>query len=216
MAILATAFGFELLAGPNGIAPPVQAMGGEPMMGTAGRVVNNLRFGGQYGYYRDGANRLYVRARVYRADWGRWLSVDPIGFEGRDWNLYRYVGNNPVTWQDPSGNVPCNSVEQEECVKLYAPYGVTWVGCDAKVTVTNLGWGLKIRRTPICFPIRNPGRQKPGTPRQKCMPKGPSPELADCLRDCMVDSANSGFDPHNSIDVFLAGLCFVKCHVLYG
>ncbi|MDR3710826.1 MAG: RHS repeat-associated core domain-containing protein [Capsulimonadaceae bacterium] len=93
---LTDAFGFELLAGPNGIAPPVQAMGGEPMMGTAGRVVNNLRFGGQYGYYRDGANRLYVRARVYRADWGRWLSVDPAWGAGGEWNAYRYAGNNPV------------------------------------------------------------------------------------------------------------------------
>ncbi|MDR3710824.1 MAG: RHS repeat-associated core domain-containing protein [Capsulimonadaceae bacterium] len=65
-------------------------------MGTAGRVVNNLRFGGQYGYYRDGANRLYVRARVYRADWGRWLSVDPLWGAGGEWNAYRYVGNNPV------------------------------------------------------------------------------------------------------------------------
>ena len=32
--------------------------------------------------------------RWYDATIGRWLSVDPIGFEGNDTNLYRYVGNS--------------------------------------------------------------------------------------------------------------------------
>jgi hypothetical protein len=34
---------------------------------------------------------------------GRWLQQDPIGFEGGDSNLYRYVGNNSTSWMDPSG-----------------------------------------------------------------------------------------------------------------
>lgn len=34
---------------------------------------------------------------------GRWLQVDPIGFEAGDTNLYRYVGNNPTNYTDPSG-----------------------------------------------------------------------------------------------------------------
>jgi uncharacterized protein RhaS with RHS repeats len=34
---------------------------------------------------------------------GRWLSEDPIGFEGEDPNLYRYVGNSPTNFTDPSG-----------------------------------------------------------------------------------------------------------------
>ena len=34
---------------------------------------------------------------------GRWLSVDPIGFEAGDVNLFRYVENNPTNNTDPSG-----------------------------------------------------------------------------------------------------------------
>ena len=41
--------------------------------------------------------------RWYDASLGRWLSQDPIGFKGGDFNLYRYVGNNPTTRVDPTG-----------------------------------------------------------------------------------------------------------------
>ena len=34
---------------------------------------------------------------------GRWTSEDPIGFEGGDANLYRYVNNRPASALDPSG-----------------------------------------------------------------------------------------------------------------
>lgn len=29
--------------------------------------------------------------------------MDPIGFSGGSWSLYKYVENNPVNWVDPSG-----------------------------------------------------------------------------------------------------------------
>lgn len=41
--------------------------------------------------------------RWYDAAVGRWLSEDPIGFEGGDDNLYRYCGNEPVSFLDSSG-----------------------------------------------------------------------------------------------------------------
>ena len=34
---------------------------------------------------------------------GRWISEDPIEFEGGDPNLYRYVGNSPTNFTDPIG-----------------------------------------------------------------------------------------------------------------
>ena len=34
---------------------------------------------------------------------GRWTQEDPIGFEGGDANLYRYVGNSPTNATDPMG-----------------------------------------------------------------------------------------------------------------
>jgi uncharacterized protein RhaS with RHS repeats len=41
-------------------------------------------------------------ARDYDADAGRWMSKDPIGFDGGD-NWYAYVGNNPINYYDPFG-----------------------------------------------------------------------------------------------------------------
>ncbi len=42
-------------------------------------------------------------ARDYDPALGRWLSKDPILFEGGDANLYGYVMNDPVNWIDPEG-----------------------------------------------------------------------------------------------------------------
>jgi RHS repeat-associated protein len=44
--------------------------------------------------------------RWYDAETGTWISVDPIGFAAADANLYRYVGNAPGTFADPTGQVP--------------------------------------------------------------------------------------------------------------
>ncbi len=41
--------------------------------------------------------------RWYDSTVGRWLSVDPTGFDGMDANTYRYVGNSPTNAVDPSG-----------------------------------------------------------------------------------------------------------------
>ena len=41
--------------------------------------------------------------RWYDATIGRWLSIDPIGFEGNDTNLYRYVSNSVFTKLDVWG-----------------------------------------------------------------------------------------------------------------
>jgi len=36
---------------------------------------------------------------------GLFLQPDPIGFDGGDVNLYRYVGNNPVNFTDPLARI---------------------------------------------------------------------------------------------------------------
>jgi RHS repeat-associated protein len=69
---------------------------------------------GQTGYVDEAfgfTGRFYDKAtglqnnlnRWYDASTGRWLSEDPIGFAGGDANLYRYVGNAPGMYTDPSG-----------------------------------------------------------------------------------------------------------------
>nr|WP_255346718.1 RHS repeat-associated core domain-containing protein [Synechococcus sp. PCC 7336] len=46
----------------------------------------------------------YFRARYLDPSTGQFISQDPIGFAAGDVNLYRYVGNSPLNFIDPSGN----------------------------------------------------------------------------------------------------------------
>ena len=52
----------------------------------------------------DGDIELYQnRARWYDPVMGRFISVDPSGFDGGDANLYRYCNNSAINYNDPSG-----------------------------------------------------------------------------------------------------------------
>jgi RHS repeat-associated protein len=65
-----------------------------------------LSWQGNHGYwseYQLARPLHYVRARWYLDGGPGWLSVDPLGFEGGDWNLYRYVRNRPTVEVDPEG-----------------------------------------------------------------------------------------------------------------
>lgn len=53
----------------------------------------------------DAANLYYYRARYYSPVLQRFISQDPIGFEGGDTNLYAYVHNGPTVTKDPSGKI---------------------------------------------------------------------------------------------------------------
>ena len=60
-------------------------------------------YGAQAGYYTDVETGLILCThRFYDPSTGRWLTRDPIGYEGGI-NLYGYTGNNPVNESDPSG-----------------------------------------------------------------------------------------------------------------
>jgi len=71
-----------------------------------GTTATPFQYIGTLGYYQDNSGRTYVRARHLRTAHGRWMTQDPIGFDGGDFNLYRYVGNMTVTVTDASGQVP--------------------------------------------------------------------------------------------------------------
>jgi RHS repeat-associated protein len=49
-------------------------------------------------------------ARDYDAVIGRWTAKDPIGFAGGATNLYEYSENDPITMQDPDGQVATMAV----------------------------------------------------------------------------------------------------------
>ncbi len=80
-----------------------------------GRIVNQVgitenpfKYVGRYGVMDEGNGLYFMRARYYDATVGRFLSLDPIGLDGGDLNLYSYVGNNPINWFDPWGLIRYN------------------------------------------------------------------------------------------------------------
>jgi RHS repeat-associated protein len=82
---IATAYGYE----PFGRASV-----------TSGASTNSAQYTGRE---VDGTGLYYYRARYYHPGLQRFLSEDPIGFDGGDVNLYAYVANDPLNYTDPTG-----------------------------------------------------------------------------------------------------------------
>jgi RHS repeat-associated protein len=105
----------------------------------------------RYGYtgreLDDATGLLYYRARWYDPSQGRFISDDPIGFEGGV-NLYSYVENNPVDSNDPDGLKPlprsrtrvreCTAAEMSVCVRTCGPKGVQ--SCRVSQTFRVVRW----------------------------------------------------------------------------
>ncbi|HVA50299.1 MAG TPA: DUF4214 domain-containing protein [Pirellulales bacterium] len=70
------------------------------------QLPNAFTFAGQSGVMQIGDNLFDMRARDYTPATGQFLSNDPTGLAGGDTNLRRYVANDPVDGNDPSGLVP--------------------------------------------------------------------------------------------------------------
>lgn len=72
----------------------------------SGSTVNVFRWVGELGYYfDDDRDDYYIRARHYSPALARFMSQDPIGFDGSPWNLFEYVKSKPAMDVDPSGLV---------------------------------------------------------------------------------------------------------------
>jgi RHS repeat-associated protein len=75
----------------------------EPFGATTAAGASSLNRAQYTGRENDGTGLYYYRARYYHAGLQRFISEDPIGFEGGDPNLYAYVANSPIQWSDPLG-----------------------------------------------------------------------------------------------------------------
>lgn len=67
---------------------------------SSGSIVSPFRFTGRE--YDDPIRLYFYRARYYDPSTGRFLSEDPIGFDGGV-NWYAYTNNEPVLFLDPYG-----------------------------------------------------------------------------------------------------------------
>lgn len=79
----------------------------ELMHDEFGRVLKSTApgfqpFGFAGGLYDHNSNLVQFGSRWYDPQFGRWISKDPIKFEGGD-NLYAYVLNNPINLIDVNG-----------------------------------------------------------------------------------------------------------------
>jgi RHS repeat-associated protein len=79
---------------------------GEPLQ-TGSGTINPHTYVGRLRYRQQTNGGYLLSLRLLDPFTGRFISVDPIGFDGGDWNLYPYVGNNPLINVDPSGMDPC-------------------------------------------------------------------------------------------------------------
>ncbi len=66
-------------------------------------VSQPFKFVGQHGVMTEPNGFYYMKARYYDPQVGRFVSEDPIGFDGGDVNLSTYVKNNPVNKIDALG-----------------------------------------------------------------------------------------------------------------
>jgi RHS repeat-associated protein len=90
--------GFEVAAlSYDGFGRPMSATGAQPA------VAGRFGFAGRE--WDSDTGLYYNRARYYDPELGRFISADPIGFDGGDFNLYRYAANRPVSATDPLGTV---------------------------------------------------------------------------------------------------------------
>ena len=113
----------------------------------------------------------YYRARYYDPGVGRFVSEDPIGFAGRDVNLYGYVGNNPLNFTDPSGRIPLSTALSAAAALALAD-GPLPVG-DLAAAGILLGVGIGIG---IGYLIERYGNSVEAPPRPGVVDGPPQPE----------------------------------------
>ena len=96
--------------------------------------------------FDDETGRYYYRNRYYHAEMGRFVSRDPIGYAGGDYNTYQYVRGMPTTLVDPSGLFPGNpfggivavhsvtktaKISEIKIILLFAAFpDCRWIGLD--------------------------------------------------------------------------------------
>jgi len=104
---------------------------------VSGNTVNPFRFVGEYGVMDDGNGLNHMRARYYRPDLRRFVSLDALYGEVTDpmtLNRYQYVSGNPMRGGDPSGKSLLEFLDQSDlwCKLRYSKSDDNGANCYRK------------------------------------------------------------------------------------
>src|SRR5262249_20763606 len=89
---------------------------------SSGSVPNPFQFVGQAGVMAAPVGLAFMRARFYAISSGHFLSPDPLGLRGGQTNLYTYAGQNPVSFDDPTGL--CITTEERNAILAHVRIGL--------------------------------------------------------------------------------------------
>ncbi|HMS56852.1 MAG TPA: RHS repeat-associated core domain-containing protein [Fimbriimonadaceae bacterium] len=107
---------------------------------STGSIVNPWRYSGAWGAYFDGAS-YYIRARVFRPDLTRWMTVDPWWLLERI--AFSYCFQNPLRYVDPTGKKPGKDKKKNPCAKFLPPTPVISAPWDSPCGKIFVPSGLK-------------------------------------------------------------------------
>jgi RHS repeat-associated protein len=113
------------------------------------------------GRENDGTGLLNYRNRYYSPTWARFISEDRIGLAGGI-NVYRYADNNPVSFNDPSGNVGQIALGTAGGAAIGGPIGAA-IGFVGSAALTAAG---------ICYLTDCAGSGSSASPTPAAKPQG--------------------------------------------
>jgi RHS repeat-associated protein len=118
--------------------------------------IDPVGYGGQWGNYTDRETGLVLMGlRYYDPATGRFLTRDPIGYEG-GLNVYAYVQNNPINHIDPMGlddgdDILPSHTDTTHAFKTTYPKALPTIHAGAQAGIKILKVGASINPIPLAI-----------------------------------------------------------------